>query len=263
MTPAPGVDVGARRSFDMGRLSGAIAYLTGAGGGIGRAVCERFREEGACVVATDIDGAAAASAVDGGGDGALALAVDAGDPEQVRAAIDRTVAAFGGLTVLCNIAGGSSTRDARITDASDDEFWRVIRLDLYGTFLSCKYAIPHLIRAGGGSVINFTSMGALMAIPDRDCYTAAKGGVAAMTRSMAIGYGAEGVRVNAIAPGMIMTPRVAGRERSGRIAQIADRHVLGIGTPLDIAHMAVFLASDESRLVTGQVLSVDSGVTIS
>jgi NAD(P)-dependent dehydrogenase (short-subunit alcohol dehydrogenase family) len=246
----------------MSRLKGRIALVTGAGGGIGRAICERFLAEGASVVACDINADAAAEAVAAGGEHGLALQVDAGDPEQVRASVARAVETFGALNVLCNVAGGSSMQDARVTEAPEEEFWRVIRLDLFGTFLTCKYGIPELIKAGGGSVINLTSMGALVALPDRDCYTAAKGGVAAMTRSMAVNYGAERVRVNAIAPGIIMTPRVAGRERTGRVKELADRHLLGVGKPEDVAHMAVYLASDEARIVTGQVLSVDSGVTI-
>jgi NAD(P)-dependent dehydrogenase (short-subunit alcohol dehydrogenase family) len=244
------------------RLKGKIAYITGAGGGIGRALCERFLAEGARVVATDIDAQAAGAAVAGGGDRALALQVDAGDGEQVQASLTRAVETFGALNVLCNVAGGSSMQDDRVTEAPEEEFWRVIRLDLFGTFLACKYGIPELVKAGGGSVVNLTSVGAIIALPNWDCYTAAKGGVAALTRSMAVGYAAENVRVNAIAPGMIMTSRVAARERAGRVKELADRHLLGFGVPEDVAHMAVYLASDESRIVTGQVLSVDSGVSI-
>jgi NAD(P)-dependent dehydrogenase (short-subunit alcohol dehydrogenase family) len=244
------------------RLNGKIAYVTGAGGGIGRAICERFLAEGARVVATDIDVQAATAAVASGSDRALALAVDAGDSDQVQAALARAVETFGALNVLCNVAGGSSTQDGRVTEAPEEEFWRVIRVDLFGTFLTCKYGIPELVKAGGGSVVNMTSIGAIMALPNWDCYTAAKGGVAAMTRSMAVGFSAENVRINAIAPGMIMTPRIAGRERTGRVKELADRHMLGFGEPEDVAHMAVYLASDESRIVTGQVMSVDSGLSI-
>jgi NAD(P)-dependent dehydrogenase (short-subunit alcohol dehydrogenase family) len=246
----------------MSRLKGKIAFVTGAGGGIGRAICERFLFEGARVVATDIDVAAASAAVAGGGDRALALPVDAGEGEQVREAMARAVETFGALNVLCNVAGGSSMRDDRVTEAPEEEFWRVIRLDLFGTFLACKYGIPELVKAGGGSVVNLTSVGAIIALPNWDCYTAAKGGVAALTRSMAAGYSADNVRVNAIAPGVILTPRVAARERTGRVKELADRHMLGLGVPEDVAHLAVYLASDEARIVTGQVLSVDSGVSI-
>jgi NAD(P)-dependent dehydrogenase (short-subunit alcohol dehydrogenase family) len=247
----------------MSRLSGKLAFVTGAGGGIGRAVCERFLAEGAQVAATDIDADAAAEAVGSAAAGqAVAFACDAGDSDAVRDAITRSAAELGGLNVLCNIAGGSSSQDGPVTEAAIEEFWRVIRLDLFGPFVSCKHGLPELVRAGGGSVINMTSMGALIALPERDCYTTAKGGVAALTRSLAVGYAKDRIRVNAIAPGITLTPRVKARVDDPKIQGLVERHLLGLVEPVDIAHMAVFLASDESRMVTGQVLSVDSGVTI-
>jgi NAD(P)-dependent dehydrogenase (short-subunit alcohol dehydrogenase family) len=168
----------------MPRLDRKVAFVTGAGGGIGRAVCERFLAEGARVAAADVDMGAAQQSILGADAGrAIAVGCDVGDGEAVRASIARTVSAFGALNVLCNIAGGSSNRDGTVTEAPEEEFWRVIRVDLFGTFACCKFGVPELIRAGGGSVINMTSMAALMALPKRDCYTAAKGGVAALTRS--------------------------------------------------------------------------------
>ena len=123
--------------------------------------------------------------------------------------------------------------------------------------------IPHIIKAGGGSVINMASNVALMALPGRDCYTAAKGAIASMTRSMAVEYAPHKIRVNAIAPSVTLSDRVkkllAG---SADIAKLADQHLLGLGEPMDIAHLAVYLAADESRITTGQVIPVDSGVTI-
>jgi NAD(P)-dependent dehydrogenase (short-subunit alcohol dehydrogenase family) len=247
----------------MARLENKVAFVTGAGGGIGSAICRRFLEEGARVAAADLDLEAAQRAIAEAAPGrALALPLDAGDSDQVREAIDRTAAEFGLLNVLCNVAGGSSTNDGPVTEASEQEFWRVIRLDLFGPFVSCKHGIPHLIRAGGGSVINMTSMTALMGTTGLDCYTAAKGGVASLTRSLAAGYGDQGIRVNAIAPGMTLTPRVRDRMNRPAIQDLARRHLLGPAEPLDIAEMAVYLASEESRVVTGQVMRVDSGVTI-
>jgi len=245
------------------RLEGKVAFVTGAGGGIGSAICRRFLEEGARVAATDIDvGAARAAVADADAGQAIALQIDAGDSGQVREAIARAVAEFGLLSVLCNVAGGSSAQDGMVTEVPEEEFWRVIRLDLFGPFVSCKHGIPELIKAGGGSVINMTSMTALMGTTGRDCYTAAKGGVAAITRSIAAGYGRHGVRVNAIAPGMTLTPRVMARIDRPGVQELAARHLLGLAEPADVADMAVYLASEESRVVTGQVLSVDSGVTI-
>src|SRR5260221_3693681 len=166
--------------------------------------------------------------------------------------------------VLHNNAGGSTAADNTAVEAPLDEFWRAIKLDLYGTFLGCRFGIPAIIQSGGGSVINMSSNVALMGVPGRDCYTAAKGGIAAITRSLAVAYAAQRVRVNAIAPSATMTERVK-RLVAGNTAlqKLADSHLLGLIEPDDIAHMALYLASDESRMVTGQVLPVDSGVTIS
>jgi NAD(P)-dependent dehydrogenase (short-subunit alcohol dehydrogenase family) len=246
------------------RLSGKIAFVTGAGGGIGSAVCDRFLAEGARVAAIDIDGEAAHEAVAGAIEEGRAIAVpcDTSDGTGVQEAIAATVAAFGKLNVLCNTAGGSSQQDGKITEVSEDEFWRVIRVDLFGTFLSCKYGLPELIKAGGGSVINLTSIYGLMGLPQRDCYTSAKGGVVSLTRSLAVNYAADSVRVNAIAPGMTLTPRIQARVDTPRVQAMAARHLLGPALPVDIANMAVYLASDESRVVTGQTLPVDSGITI-
>lgn len=250
----------------MARLDGKVAFITGAAGGIGRETCARYIAEGARVAAVDIG----AEALDdtlraaGSAEHGLGIVCDITEPQQVKAAIAQTVGRFGRIDVLCNIAGGSSAADARVTEAPDEEFWRVIRLDLYGTFLCCKHAIPEMARAGGGSVINLSSMVALMALPERDCYTAAKGGVAAMTRSMAVEYAPDRIRVNAIAPGLVLTPRVEGlMETREELRRLAGQHLLGPCRPGDIAGMAVYLGSDDARVVTGQVLSVDSGVTIS
>ncbi|KWF32806.1 short-chain dehydrogenase [Burkholderia diffusa] len=250
----------------MSRLHEKVAFVTGAGGGIGRAICRRFVAEGALIAAVDIDVDLARTAIDGFGPAARAIAVqcDVGDGESVRRAIGETVATFGQLNVLCNVAGGSTPRDGSVTDTSDTEFWRAIRLDLYGTFACCKHGLPELIKAGGGAVINMTSMVALMGIADKACYTAAKGGVISLTRSMAVDYARHNIRVNAIAPGITLTPRVAARlESSETLQQLTSRHLLGAAVPDDIAHLAVYLACDESRVVTGQVFPVDSGATIS
>jgi NAD(P)-dependent dehydrogenase (short-subunit alcohol dehydrogenase family) len=164
------------------------------------------------------------------------------------------------LNILYNDAGGSTAQDGPVTKVSLDEFWRTIKVDLYGTFLCCKYGIPELIKAGGGAVINTTSLVALAGTKGRDAYTAAKGGVLAMTRSMAVNYAKHKVRVNAIAPGAILTERV--RKLLGDdpgSANIAGSHLLGMGEPEDIANMALFLASDEARIITGAIFPVDSG----
>ena len=254
----------------MGRLEGKVALITGGGGGIGRATAIRFAEEGASVVVSDIDtmsgeesaNLAKEAAGNKGGD-AIFIETDVTSHESVKSAVAETIRCYGKLNVLHNNAGGSTMQDGPVTEAPDEEFWRVIKLDLFGTFVCSKHGIPAIIEAGGGSVINMSSNVALMALPGRDCYTAAKGGVASMTRSMAVEYAPNKIRVNAIAPSVTLSERVKKLvQQSPEIAKISEQHLLGFGMPLHIANMAVYLASDESEITTGQVLSVDSGVTI-
>ena len=254
----------------MARLTGKVAFITGGGGGIGRATGERFAEEGAKVaiaeIVTDLGMAAAESAKAKGrpaGGDAHFIACDVTDRSSVEEAVAETVARFGKIDTLHNNAGGSTLQDGPVTEAPEEEFWRVIKLDLFGTFLCSKVAIPEIIKAGGGSVINMSSNVALMALPGRDCYTAAKGAVASMTRSMAVEYAPHKIRVNAIAPSVTLSDRVKRLlAQSPEIEKISETHLLGLGLPIHIADMAVYLASEESAITTGQILSVDSGVTV-
>jgi NAD(P)-dependent dehydrogenase (short-subunit alcohol dehydrogenase family) len=248
----------------MARLAGKVAFITGAGAGIGRATAIRFAGDGARVAVAEIDAAAGEETAQLAGNGAIAIRTDVTDEVSLQAAVRAAVGQFGALHILHNNAGGSTLQDDTVVAAPIDEFWRAIRLDLFGTFLGCRVAIPEIIRAGGGSVINMSSNVALMGIAGRDCYTAAKGGVAAITRSMAVEFAPQRVRVNAIAPSATMTDRVR-RLMAGNAAldKLANAHLLGLIEPADIAEMALFLASDESRMITGQVYPVDSGVTIS
>ena len=254
----------------MGRLAGKVAFITGGGGGIGRATAERFAEEGAKVVIAEIDtgrGKAAADsartlAKNSGGD-ALFIHTDVRERKSVEAALAQTMEHFGSLTILHNNAGGSTPEDGMVTEAPEEEFWRVLRLDLYGTFLCSKLGIPLMIKSGGGSIINMSSIVALRALPGRDCYTAAKGAIAAITRSMAVEYAVHKIRVNAIAPGVVLTERVKKLMKDAKdIEKLAQSHLLGLGQPEHMADIALYLASDESAITTGQVLSVDSGTTI-
>jgi NAD(P)-dependent dehydrogenase (short-subunit alcohol dehydrogenase family) len=250
----------------MPRLEGKVAVITGAGTGIGRATAKLFAREGAKVVVAELNaeaGEQTAQLIVQGGGKVIAIKTDVTEPDSIQATIDKAVQHYGALHVLHNNAGGSTARDSDVTGAPLDEFWRVIKLDLFGTFLGCRFGIPAIIKSGGGSVINMSSNVALMGVPGRDCYTAAKGAVAAMTRSMAVEF-APKVRVNAIAPSATMTDRVK-QLVAGNTAleKLANSHLLGLIEPEDIANMALFLASDETGKVTGQIYPVDSGVTIS
>jgi NAD(P)-dependent dehydrogenase (short-subunit alcohol dehydrogenase family) len=251
----------------MPRLAGKIALITGAGTGIGRATAKAMAAEGAKIVIAELNKEAgertAQVIVQAGGD-CIAVATDVTVEESMKAAIDTALSHYGALHILHNNAGGSTNIDNTVVEAPIEEFWRVIKLDLFGTFLGCRFGIPAIIQSGGGSVINMSSNVALMGIPGRDCYTAAKGGVAAITRSMAVEFASQKVRVNAIAPSATMTDRVRALVAGNAgLSKLADAHLVGLIEPEDIANMAVFLASDESRMVTGHVYPVDSGVTIS
>ena len=248
----------------MPRLAGKTAFITGAGTGIGRATAILLAREGARVAVADIDSASAEESAHLAGNGAIAIRTDVTDPDSLERAIRTAADTFGALNILHNNAGGSTAADNTAVEAPLDEFWRAIKLDLYGTFLGCRFGIPEIVKAGGGSVVNMSSNVALMGVPGRDCYTAAKGGIAAITRSLAVAYAPHKVRVNAIAPSATMTERVRNLVAGNTALQkLADSHLLGLIEPDDIARCALYLASDDSRMVTGQVLPVDSGVTIS
>src|SRR6202171_3219738 len=248
----------------MRRLAGKVAFITGAGTGIGRAAALLFAREGAKVAIAEINLATGEETAHLAGNEAIAIRTDVTDPDSFQSAIRAPVNKFGRLDVLHNNAGGSTAQHDSAVNAPLDEFWRAIKLDLYGTFLGCRFGIPELIRAGGGSVINMSSIVALMGVAGRDCSTAAKGGIAAITRSLAVAYAPQKVRVNAIAPSATMTERVKRLDAGdAALTRLPDSLLLALIEPDDIANTALCLASEESRMVTGQVLPVDSGVTIS
>lgn len=252
----------------MGRLDGKVAFITGAGAGIGRASALLFAREGAKVAVVEIDqpaGLETVALVRKEGGTAEYFPTDITDSESVEAATRDVIAQFGLINVLYNNAGGSTNIDSRVSEAPIEEFWRKIKLDLFGTWLCCRYVIPEIVKAGGGSVINSTSVFALRGTHNKDAYTAAKGGVSALTRSMSVEYGADKVRVNAVAPAATKTERVMKlvADDGGIVQRTLDRQFLGWSEPLDIAQAALFLASDESRVITGQILAIDGGFTVS
>jgi len=244
------------------RLQGKIALITGGGRGIGRAAALAFAAEGAKVALAEIvpaDGEATARAIEEAGGEALFVATDVAKPDSVAAAVRATVERFGGLHVLYNNAGGATPRDGKVTEIELDEFWRTIGVDLFGTFLGCRYAIPVMVEGGGGSIINTTSIRAMIGTAGADAYTSAKGGVRALTQALALQWAAHGIRVNAIAPGVILTERVKALLREDD--PIYRKSLLGASTPEDVAQMALYLASDEARRVTGAILPMDSGAS--
>lgn len=249
------------------RLEGKVALITGAGTGIGRACVDRFVREGARVVIAEIDpvtGAAAQEELTGQGYACWFVATDVSDPDSVKNLVEVSLQAYGRIDILYNNAGGSTMQDGPVTTAPFEEFWRKMKVDLFGTWLGCHYVIPHMIAAGGGSVINASSMYALTGTPNRDAYTAAKGAITALTRSMAVEFAKHKVRVNAVAAAGTTTERVRKRLESKGVAQkVLDAHLLGFVSPEEVASAVLYLASDESRTTTGHILAVDSGYTIS
>jgi NAD(P)-dependent dehydrogenase (short-subunit alcohol dehydrogenase family) len=246
----------------VGRLQGKVALITGGGRGIGRAAALLFVREGAQLMIADIaraEGEATAAAIREGGGEARFVATDVTVPAQVEAAVRAAVEAFGGVHVLYNNAGGATPKDGKVTDMDLDEFWRTIAVDLFGTFLGCRFAIPVMVEGGGGSIINTTSIRAMIGTAGADAYSAAKGGVRALTRALALQWAAHDIRVNAIAPGVILTERVKALLREDD--PIYQKSLLGASDPEDVAQMALYLASDESSRVTGAILPMDSGAS--
>ncbi len=255
----------------MGRLDGKRTLITGAGSGLGRGAALRFAAEGGAVLCADLDGDAAAETArlieKEGGTGA-ACAADVTSEADSERMVAETVAAFGGLDALyanAGIAGPGSAADLPL-----DDWQRVIAVNLTGVFLSAKHALRHLLaQDSGGSIVTQASAGGLVGIPGLASYAAAKAGVIGLTRQLAVEYAPSGIRVNAVCPGTVPTPLVVGTytEQRGALAddwqevRARDYPLRRLGTPDDIAYAALYLVSDESSWITGQVWAVDGGMT--
>lgn len=249
------------------RLAGKRALITGAGSGIGRETALLFAREGAAVAAVDIDrdtAAATAALIHAQGGRALALTADVADEPAVAAMIAAAEAEFGGLDILFNNAGILLPDDAGPVDTPLAVWQQTLAVNLTGVFLGCKYGIPALLRAGGGSIINTASIVAYVgsAVPQL-AYTAAKGGVIALSREIAVQYARQNIRVNALCPGPLATPLL---EQLLDTPEKLERRRVHMpqgrfGQVREIAPLVLFLASDEASYVTGAAYLIDGGIT--
>jgi NAD(P)-dependent dehydrogenase (short-subunit alcohol dehydrogenase family) len=249
----------------MGRLDGKVALITGAASGLGRVGAELFAREGACVVVADVvDGSACVDGIVGHGGRAVFVTCDVTDPLQVAAAVKAAVDTFGGLHVLYNNAGVMLADDDDPVSTPLETYDQTMDINVKGVLLACRSAIPAMLEAGGGSIVNVASFVAHMgAATPQIAYTASKGAVLALTREIAVVYARRGVRANALCPGPIMTPMLAkflsdDAKRERRLVHIPMGR---FGEPQEIAAGALFLASDDSSWMTGQSLIIDGGIT--
>lgn len=247
----------------MGRVAGKIALITGGASGLGAADARKLAAEGAQVVITDVQ-ADLGREVAGTIPGALFIEHDVRDEDQWRDVVARTVSHFGKLDVLVNNAG--LVRFADVETCTLDEFRLQTQVMVEGCFLGCKSALPHMTKGGGGSIINVASVAALKGLSAIPAYSAAKAGIIAMTRSVAMHCQEQGyrIRVNAIAPGAHETPmtRQALDQLPGDYAGLDQVQAQGQGQPDDVANLVLFLASEESRQITGTHIVIDNGETV-
>lgn len=250
------------------RLTGKVAIITGAGSGIGQASALLFAAEGARVVVVDNaprGGRETVTQIRRAGGEAIFVETDVSRADAVEKMVRETVETYGGIDILFNNA--AVTLPASVVDASEEIWDRTMAIDLKGVFLPSKYAIPHMIAGGGGSIINTASMCGLVASPNQAPYSAAKGGVVALTRQMAIDYAPHGIRVNGIAPSEVRTPMFLGfinraADPEKKMQELVARIPMGrVAEPEELARVALFLASDESSYITGVTLPVDGGLT--
>ena len=254
----------------MDRFEGKVAIVTGGGSGIGRATSLLLASEGARVTVADIDEAAAAdvaAAIEAAGGVARAQVTDVAEADAVAEMVSATIAAYGGLDVLHNNAAAldQNRLDQDVVTMDLDTWERVMAVNLTGPLLGCRFAIPHMLKRGGGSIVNTASAAAFYGSHSLAAYGTSKAGVVALTRYVATAYGERGIRCNAVAPGVVVpeaTQTALGGPMGERLRRYSTSHLVGrLGYPEEIAAAVAYLASDDAAFVTGEVLRVDGGFT--
>lgn len=251
------------------RLADKVCVITGAGSGMGRVAATIFAAEGGKVVVADTNEAAAqqtVSAVTDAGGQAVAVRADVSKEADARAMVDAAIGSFGRIDVLYNNAGIMPEADHSVIDTEVDVWDAVMAVNVRGVFLGCKHAIPHMVEQGSGSIINIASFVALLgcSVP-QDAYTASKGALLSLTRSLAVQFGPRGVRSNAICPGPVETPLLMDwllKDEAAKNLRLARNPSGRFGKPEEIVNMALYLASDESRWTNGASLVVDGGISV-
>lgn len=250
-----------RHNRDMGRLAGEVALITGSTSGIGRAIATRFAEEGAKVIVTGRDRARGEEVVRGCSGRARFVAGDLSDAATPDLLVDAAKTEFGALTLLVNNAIGE-TRDGPVAQLEDEQWRAILEVNLLAVARLCRAALPSLRACGHGSIINLSSRAASRASRGIAGYIAAKGALEALTRSIAVDEAAHGVRCNAISPGYVLNPKRDANMTPEERARREAMHLIGLGTADDVAFAAIYLASRESRWLTGTVLALDGGSSV-
>jgi NAD(P)-dependent dehydrogenase (short-subunit alcohol dehydrogenase family) len=251
------------------RLKDKICIITGAGSGMGRVAARMFAAEGAAVVVAEFDTAAGEETVrqvaDAGGRASF-VRVDVSNEADARAMVDHATATYGRVDCLYNNAGIMPEPDHSVIDTDVATWDRVMAVNVRGVFLGCKYAIPPMVAQGSGSIINVSSFVALLGCSNpQDAYTASKGAVQALTRSLAVQFGPRGVRSNAILPGPVETPLLMDwlvKDEEAKRIRLARNPTGRFGKPEEIVQMAIYLASDESRWTNGASMVLDGGISV-
>jgi NAD(P)-dependent dehydrogenase (short-subunit alcohol dehydrogenase family) len=245
----------------MGQLDGKIALVTAGGGGIGQATAILLAERGARVIAADIDPAGLEETLKSctAPERLRTAVADATTLAGAESAVRAATGAFGSLSILVNVVGGSKPGKT-VVDLTPEEWDGWVRLNLTSTFLMCKAAIPVMAASGGGSIVNISSGAGVTAMKKNPAYVAAKGGVIALTKALAIDHAEQKIRANCIAPGAILTPLMKRNRRQEEIDWMANANLVGrIGLPHDIAAMVAFLSSDDGAFVNGELINVSGG----